>query len=350
MYSHLRFVIAAALIAFGGVIAVGVPALLLAVDRPLLAQTDVSEPAASSCAQQSWLHFDRNCSQRGLPWAAARGTANAGPVEAPLEPAAEQPLTEGRQAATAPEPSAPQFSMRQLSEPQLFAPQISVPQSFTSRDTAAREVPPQESATNDAAPRTSAAKDTAPQVTAPDSATSNGATSGGAPSSGTTSSGATSSGAHKRRHQRLPRPRKPRAKNWRLANPHPKRPDPGSRWSRARSNGTGADEVGTASAGRGTARRAIPGRCADPCAAREASCSRGPDRETTGERSLECRAKIRRCPAGDSRELLCRRRYTAQDRHPAHLDPGRLLLLCTAIARVRPSRRAGGVSSPGSKR
>jgi len=167
LYSHLRFVIAAALIAFGGMIAVGVPALLLAVDRPLLAQTDVSEPPAASCAQQSWLHFDRNCSQRGLPWAAARGTANAGPVEAPLELAAEQPLTEGRQAATAPEPSGPQFSMRQLSEPQLFAPQISVPQSFTSRDTAAREVPPQESATNDAAPRTSAAKDTGPQVTAP---------------------------------------------------------------------------------------------------------------------------------------------------------------------------------------
>jgi hypothetical protein len=166
LYSHLRFVIAAALIAFGSVIAVGVPALLLAVDRPQLTQTDVSEPAAS-CAQQGWLHFDRNCSQRGLPWATARGTANAGPVEAPLEPAGEQPLTEGWQAATAPEPAAPQFSMRQLSEPQLFAPQISVPQSFTSRDPAAREVPPQESATNDAAPRTSAAKDTAPQVTAP---------------------------------------------------------------------------------------------------------------------------------------------------------------------------------------
>jgi hypothetical protein len=166
LYSHLRFVIAAALIAFGSVIAVGVPALLLAVDRPLLAQTDVSEPpAAASCAQQGWLHFDRNCSQRGLPWAAARGTANAGPVVAPLEPAAEQPLTEGRQAATAPEPSAPQFSMRQLSEPQLFAPQISVPQSFTSRDTAA--VPPQESATNDPAPQTSAAKDAAPHVAVP---------------------------------------------------------------------------------------------------------------------------------------------------------------------------------------
>jgi hypothetical protein len=166
LYSHLRFVIAAALIAFGSVIAVGVPALLLAVDRPLLAQTDVSEPpATSSCAQQGWLHFDRNCSQRGLPWAAARRTANVGPVEAPLEPAADQPLTEGRQAATAPEPSAPQFSMRQLSEPQLFAPQISVPQSFTSRDTAA--VPPQESATNDPAPQTSAAKDAAPHVAVP---------------------------------------------------------------------------------------------------------------------------------------------------------------------------------------
>jgi hypothetical protein len=166
LYSHLRFVIAAALIAFGSVIAVGVPALLLVVDRPRLAQTDVSEPpAAASCAQQGWLHFDRNCSQRGLPWAAARRTANAGPVEAPLEPAADQPLTEGRQAATAPEPSAPQLSMRQLSEPQLFAPQISVPQSFTSRDTAA--VPPQESATNDPAPQTSAAKDAAPHVAVP---------------------------------------------------------------------------------------------------------------------------------------------------------------------------------------
>jgi hypothetical protein len=168
LYSHLRFVIAAVLIAFGSVIAVGVPALLLSVDRPLLAQTDVSEPpAASSCAQQGWLHFDRNCSQRGLPWAAARQTANVGPVEAPIEPAADQPLTEGRQAATAPEPSAPQLSLRQLSEPQLFAPQISVPQSFRSRDTATREVPPQESATHDAAPQTPAAKDTAPRVAAP---------------------------------------------------------------------------------------------------------------------------------------------------------------------------------------
>ena len=231
MYSHLRFVIAAALIAFGGVIAVGVPALLLAVDRPLLAQTDVSEPPAASCAQQSWLHFDRNCSQRGLPWAAARRTANAGPVEAPLEPAADQPLTEGRQAATAPEPSAPQFSMRQLSEPQLFAPQISVPQSFTSRDTATREVPPHESATNDAAPRTSAAKDTAPQVTAPQvtapqaAAPQVAAPQAAAPQVAAPTSEGTSSG--RARGSRAPRIGDSH-------NPHRKRSDPGSRWSRAR--------------------------------------------------------------------------------------------------------------------
>ena len=348
MYSHLRFVIAAALIAFGSVIAVGVPALLLAVDRPLLAQNDVSEPpAASSCGQQGWLHFDRNCSQRGLPWAAARGTANAGPVEAPLEPAADQPLTEGRQAATAPEPSAPQFSMRQLSEPQLFAPQISVPQSFTSRDTAARELPPQESATNDAAPRTAAAKDTAPQVTAPQvtqGAPSSGATSSGTPSSGATSNRPTSEGTSggRARGSRAPRIGDPRIRT------------PRGRTRAAggaeRGDSTGADEVGTASAGRGSARRAIPGRCADPCTAREASRSRGANRETTDERSLECGAEIRGSQAGNSCELLCRRRHTAQDRHPAHLDPGRLLLLCTAIARVRPSRWVGGVSSSAPKR
>ncbi len=117
-----------------------------------------------------------------------------------------------------------------------------------------------------------------------------------------------------------------------------------------RGDSAGADEVGTARAGRGSAHRAIPGRGADPCAAREARRSRGADRETTGERSPECRAEIRRSPARDSRELLCRRRHTAQDRDPADLDPGRLLLLCTAIARVRPSRCAGGVSSSATKR
>ena len=191
------------------------------------------------------------------------------------------------------------------------------------------------------APRTSAAKDTAPQVTAPQvTAPQAAAPQVAAPPSGGATSGRAPAVAA-RRGSRAPR----------LGDPTIRTPRGRTRAAGGaeRGDSAGADEVGTASARRGTARRAIPGHCADPCAAREASRSRGANRETTGERSLECRAEIRRCPAGDSRELLCRRRYTAQDRHPAHLDPGRLLLLCTAIARVRPSR-GSGVSSPGSKR
>ena len=105
-------VIAASLIAFGSVIAVGMPALFLTVDRPLVTRADMSDPAADpSCSQQGWLHLDRNClSRRDLPWMAGPVTTSPGPVEAPVAPAAEQPLTEGRQAATTPEPSAPQLS------------------------------------------------------------------------------------------------------------------------------------------------------------------------------------------------------------------------------------------------
>jgi hypothetical protein len=44
LYSHLRFVIAAALIAFGSVIAVGVPVLFLSVDRPLITAETADPP------------------------------------------------------------------------------------------------------------------------------------------------------------------------------------------------------------------------------------------------------------------------------------------------------------------
>jgi hypothetical protein len=44
LYSHLRLVIAASLIAFGSVIAVGVPALFLTVDRPLVTRAEMSDP------------------------------------------------------------------------------------------------------------------------------------------------------------------------------------------------------------------------------------------------------------------------------------------------------------------
>ena len=83
MYSHLRLVIAASLIAFGSVIAVGVPALFLTVDRPLVARAEISDsPGDPACRQRTWLNLDRNClSRRDLPWVAGPGRSNAGRLE-----------------------------------------------------------------------------------------------------------------------------------------------------------------------------------------------------------------------------------------------------------------------------
>jgi hypothetical protein len=167
LYSHLRFVIAASLIAFGSVIAVGVPALFLAVDRPLVTRADISDPPADpSCAQQSWLHLDPNClSRRDMPWVAGRASANAGPVEDPVESdsrTAEQPLTDtqNQHAATvSPEPV-----------PQLFAPQMSVPQTFKRQDPtqypAPREAASQQTIPADVPPQP-ASPQSAPQASAP---------------------------------------------------------------------------------------------------------------------------------------------------------------------------------------
>ncbi len=186
MYSHLRFVIAAALIAFGSVIAVGVPVLFLSVDRPLITAEMTDPPADSSCTQQSWRLFDRNClSRRGLPWVVARAGSDPGTVEVPSEPdskAAEQSSTDSRQAATIPHeptplPSVPQPSAQQDAEPQLFVPRVSVPQSFTRRDSVPRDVTsqeptPQDSARNDTALETSAVQNVAPQELTPQEAAS----------------------------------------------------------------------------------------------------------------------------------------------------------------------------------
>jgi hypothetical protein len=186
LYSHLRFVIAAALIAFGSVIAVGVPVLFLSVDRPLITAEMADPPADSSCTQQSWRLFDRNClSRRGLPWVVARAGSDPGTVEVPSEPdskAAEQSSTDSRQAATTPHeptplPSVPQPSAHQDAEPQLFVPRVSVPQSFTRRDSVPRDVTPQEPtpqdpARNDTALETPAVQNVVPQKLAPQEAAS----------------------------------------------------------------------------------------------------------------------------------------------------------------------------------
>ena len=180
MYSHLRFVIAAALIAFGSVIAVGVPVLFLSVDRPLITVEMADPPADSSCTQQSWGLFDRNClSRRGLPWVVARAGSDPGTVEVPSEPdskAADQSSTDSRQAATIPHeptplPSVPQPSAHQDSEPQLFVPRVSVPQSFTRRDSLPRDVTSQEPTPQDSA-RNDTVQNVAPQELAPQEAAS----------------------------------------------------------------------------------------------------------------------------------------------------------------------------------
>jgi len=115
VYSHLRFVTAASLIAFGSIIGVGALALLpAALERPRVAGAEIPDPPAIPCKRQTWLHFDRNClSRRDLPWIAERGTARAVTVEVPsaaAENAPEQPLMARRHAATVPQESASEIT------------------------------------------------------------------------------------------------------------------------------------------------------------------------------------------------------------------------------------------------
>jgi hypothetical protein len=146
LYSHLRFVTAASLIAFAGLIAVGVPALLLSADRqPVVARADIPDPSTTSCKQQDWLNFDPNCwfrrdlSGRDMPWTAGRTAPNAAKVEvaSAAQKAAERPLTEVQHTATVAQESVPQASAPQevahasvpkASVPQEPAPQAAVPQ------------------------------------------------------------------------------------------------------------------------------------------------------------------------------------------------------------------------------
>jgi len=103
LYSHLSFATAASLLAFGGLIGVGVPVLLVSnADRTLLAKADISDSPANPCKQQTWLQLDRSClSKRDMPWTMGRGVPNGGTVEVKAEPdpAPEQPSTESRYAA-----------------------------------------------------------------------------------------------------------------------------------------------------------------------------------------------------------------------------------------------------------
>ena len=102
MYSNLRFVACASLVAAASL--VGVLALFPdALEEFLVANTEISDPPPAACQQQDWWQLDRNClSRRGMPWVAASPDSNAVAVPSVAEGTPEQPLTENRSAATAP--------------------------------------------------------------------------------------------------------------------------------------------------------------------------------------------------------------------------------------------------------
>ena len=194
MYSHLRLIIAASLIAFGSVIAVGVPALFLTVDRPLVTRAEMSDPPADpACRQRTWLNFDRSClSRRDLPWVAGPGRLNAGRLEVQSDPAtpavqesdggtqhaASLPPQEfllqepTRQEATRPEPTPPELGAQEPARHEPV-PQASPTQASILHDDAApkaalpQEAPPDNSASQLFTPQELTPRELAPQETAP---------------------------------------------------------------------------------------------------------------------------------------------------------------------------------------
>jgi hypothetical protein len=193
LYSHLRLVIAASLIAFGSVIAVGVPALFLTVDRPLVARAEISDsPGDPACRQRTWLNLDRNClSRRDLPWVAGPGRSNAGRLELrsdtatpavqesgggtqhaatlpPQEFLLQEPM---RQDATRPEPTRPELEAQEPARHEPV-PQASPTQASILRDAAPKaallqEAPPDNSASQLFTPQELTPRELAPQETAP---------------------------------------------------------------------------------------------------------------------------------------------------------------------------------------
>jgi hypothetical protein len=114
LYSHLRTATAAALIAFAGIIAVGVPALLpAALEQPLVAS--------------------------GLPWLAERRDARAIQVPFAAESTAEQSRVETQQAATQPEQPT---SSDSIAWPELLRREVTLPEQATLMPPLAAAGPP----------------------------------------------------------------------------------------------------------------------------------------------------------------------------------------------------------------
>jgi hypothetical protein len=101
LYSNLRFVASASLVALASV--VGVLALYPdALEELLVASAEISDSPAA-CQQQDWWQLDRSClSRRGMPWVATSPESNAVAVPSAAEGTPEQPLTDNQSAASTP--------------------------------------------------------------------------------------------------------------------------------------------------------------------------------------------------------------------------------------------------------
>jgi hypothetical protein len=166
LYSHMHFITAASFVAFGGLIGVGVPILLVS-ERPLVAKADISDSPASPCKQQAWLQFDRNClSKRDLPWTAGRGVSSTSNVDVRAEPdpAPEQPLTDSRHAAAATPESVPQEAMSGTPMSPVPGPWEPVLRKSTPPDFVLQGLAPQESASQKPAPQEPVSKEQAGQA------------------------------------------------------------------------------------------------------------------------------------------------------------------------------------------
>jgi hypothetical protein len=98
LYSNLRFVASASLVAVASL--VGVLALFPdALEELVVASAETSDSPATAC-KQDWLRFDPSClSRRGMPWIAPSSDSNAIPSTG--EDASAQPLTESSRAVAA---------------------------------------------------------------------------------------------------------------------------------------------------------------------------------------------------------------------------------------------------------
>jgi hypothetical protein len=109
LYSNLRFLASASLVALASL--VGVLALFPdALEQLVVASTETPDSPATGC-KQDWLRFDPSClSRRGMPWITPSSDSNTIPSTG--EDASAQPLTESSPAAVAPvqqsEAAAPQ--------------------------------------------------------------------------------------------------------------------------------------------------------------------------------------------------------------------------------------------------